>query len=57
MQKTAQQLFNEKIANGTMSKEELLNTPKCLRNFDESEDAILENEDVELYRQNARGEL
>lgn len=65
MQKTAQQLFNEKIANGTMTKEELFNTPTCLRNFDEaedailenentddeSEDAILENEDVELYRQ------
>lgn len=58
MQKTAQQIFNKKIANGTMTKEELLNTPKCLRNFDEAEDAILENEDpddeaedVELYRQ------
>lgn len=45
MQKTAQQAFDEKIANGTMSKEELLNTPKCLRNFDEAEDAILEKDD------------
>ena len=45
MQKTVQQAFDEKIANGTMSKEELLNTPKCLRNFDEAEDAILEKDD------------
>lgn len=37
----AQQLFNEKIANGTMTKEELENTPTCLRHFDEAEDAIL----------------
>jgi len=44
MQKTAQQIFNEKIANGTMSKEELLNTPKCLRNFDEAEDEIIEED-------------
>lgn len=57
MQKEAQRVFNEKIANGTMSKEELLNTPKCLRNFDEAEDAILEKDDGEdgyntyLYRQ------
>ena len=57
MQKEAQRVFNEKIANGTMSKEELLNTPKCLRNFDEEEDAILEKDDGEdgyntyLYRQ------
>ena len=57
MQKEAQRIFNEKIANGTMSKEELLNTPKCLRNFDEEEDAILEKDDGEdgyntyLYRQ------
>jgi len=36
-----QQLFNEKIANGTMTKEELENTPTCLRHFDEAEDAIL----------------
>ena len=57
MQKEAQRVFNEKIANGTMSKEELLNTPKCLRNFDEEEDAILEKDDGEdgyntyLYRE------
>ena len=37
----AQQLFNEKIANGTMTKEELENTPTYLRHFDEAEDAIL----------------
>lgn len=57
MQKEAQRVFNEKIANGTMSKEELLNTPKCLRNFDEEEEAILEKDDGEdgyntyLYRE------
>jgi hypothetical protein len=33
--------FIERVANGTMTKEELLNAPKCLRNFDEAEDAIL----------------
>jgi len=42
MQETARNDFNEKVANGTMSNEELLNAPKCLRNFDEAEDAILE---------------
>ena len=47
MQKTAQQAFDEKIANGTMTKEALLNTPKCLRNFDEAEDAILAQSDEE----------
>ena len=36
----AQQLFNEKIASGTMTKEELENTPTCLRHFDELEAAI-----------------
>ena len=36
----AQQLFNEKIASGTMTKEELDNTPTCLRHFDEAEAAI-----------------
>ena len=57
MQKTAQQEFNERVANGTMTKEELLNAPNCLRNFDEAEDAILEKDDGEdgyntyLYRQ------
>jgi hypothetical protein len=39
--KDSQQLFNEKIANGTMTKEELENTPTCLRHFDEAEDVIL----------------
>ena len=47
MQKTAQQEFNERVANGTMTKEELLNAPKCLRNFDEAEDAILAQSDEE----------
>ena len=47
MQKTAQQAFDEKIANGTMTKEALLNAPKCLRNFDEAEDAILAQSDEE----------
>lgn len=57
MQKTPQQAFDEKIANGTMSKEELLNAPKCLRNFDEAEEAILAKDDGDdgyntyLYRQ------
>ena len=37
----AQQLFNEKIASGTMTKEELERTPTSLRHFDEAEDAIL----------------
>ena len=39
--KTAQQIFDEKIANGTMTKEELESTPTRLRHFDEAEDAIL----------------
>jgi hypothetical protein len=41
MQKTVQEEFNERVANGTMTKEELLNAPTCLRSFDEAEDAIL----------------
>ena len=41
MQKTARQDFNERVANGTMTRTELLNAPKCLRNFDEAENAIL----------------
>ena len=45
MQKTAQQEFNERVANGTMTKEELLNAPTCLRSFDEAEDAILAQSD------------
>ena len=47
MQKTAQQEFNERVANGTMTKEELLNAPTCLRSFDEAEDAILAQSDDE----------
>ena len=45
MQKTAQQEFNERVANGTMTKEELLNAPTCFRSFDEAEDAILAQSD------------
>ena len=44
---TAQQEFNERVANGTMTKEELLNAPTCLRSFDEAEDAILAQSDEE----------
>ena len=49
--KTAQQIFDEKIANGTMTKEELENTPTCLRHFDEAEDAILnaDQNDFQLF--------
>ena len=47
MQKTAQQEFNERVANGTMTKEELLNAPTCFRSFDEAEDAILAQSDEE----------
>lgn len=36
----AQQLFDDKITSGTMTKEELENTPSCLRHFDELEAAI-----------------
>ena len=44
---TAQQEFNVRVANGTMTKEELLNVPTCFRNFDEAEDAILAQSDEE----------
>ena len=47
MQKTVQQDFNERVANGTMTKEELLNAPTCFRSFDEAEDAILAQSDEE----------
>ena len=47
MQKTVQQDFNERVANGTMTKQELLNAPTCLRSFDEAEDAILAQSDEE----------
>ena len=44
--------FSERVANGTMTKEELLNAPEWLRDFDEAEDAILaqpdENPEEEL---------
>ena len=41
------QIFDEKIANGTMTKEELESTPTSLRHFDEVEDAILGLSDEE----------
>jgi len=44
----AQQLFNEKIASGTMTMEELENTPTCLRHFDEAEAAIYAKADQDL---------
>ena len=47
MRMTAQQEFNVRVANGTMTKEELLNVPTCFRNFDEAEDAILAQSDEE----------
>lgn len=47
MKKTVQEEFNERVANGTMTKEELLNAPTCLRSFDEAEDAILAQSDEE----------
>lgn len=47
MRKTAQQEFNERVMNGTMTKDELLRAPKCWRNFDEAEDAILAQSDEE----------
>ena len=47
MRMTAQQEFNVRVANGTMTKEELLNAPTCFRSFDEAEDAILAQSDEE----------
>ena len=44
--KTAQQIFDEKIASGNMTKEELESTPACLRHFDEREEAIEDAEDT-----------
>jgi hypothetical protein len=41
--KTPQQIFDEKIASGNMTKEELENTPTHLRHFDEREEAIEDN--------------
>ncbi len=43
--KTAQQIFDEKIASGNMTKEELENTPTHLRHFDDLEFAIEDAED------------
>ena len=44
----AQQLFDDKIASGTMTKEELENTPSCLRHFDELEAAIYAKADQDM---------
>ena len=41
--KTAQQIFDEKIASGNMTKKEVENTPTSLRHFDEREEAIEDN--------------
>jgi len=41
--KTPQQIFDEKIASGNMTKEELESTPACLRHFDDDEFAIEDN--------------
>ena len=43
--KTAQQIFDEKIASGNMTKEELESTPTHLRHFDDDEFAIEDAED------------
>ena len=40
--KSAQQVFDEKVASGNMTAEELANTPAALRHYDEAEDAIEE---------------
>jgi hypothetical protein len=40
--KSAQQEFDEKVASGKMTKEELENTPAALRHYDEAEEAIEE---------------
>ena len=56
MQKTAQQEFNERVANGTMTKEELLNAPTCFRSFDEAEDAILAQSDEESEEEDEEDE-
>jgi len=37
--------FSERVANGKVTKEELLNAPDWLRDFDEAEDAILAQPD------------
>ena len=41
------QEFDEKIASGKMTAEELANAPTALRHFDEAEDAIEAGEIVE----------
>ena len=45
--KSAQQEFDEKVASGKMTAEELANAPTALRHFDEAEDAIETGEIVE----------
>ena len=45
--KSAQQEFDEKVASGKMTVEELANAPTELRHFDEAEDAIEAGEIVE----------
>jgi len=45
--KSAQEEFDEKVASGKMTAEELANTPSALRHFDEAEDAIEAGEIVE----------
>ena len=57
MQKTAQQDFYARIENGTMTKEELLNAPKCLRNFDEAEDAILAQDNTSWCGKSQKDDL
>ena len=45
--KSEQQEFDEKVASGKMTAEELANAPTALRHFDEAEDAIETGEIVE----------
>ena len=45
--KSAQEEFDEKVASGNMTAEELANAPTELRHFDEMEDAIEAGEIVE----------
>ena len=45
--KSLQQEFDEKVASGKMTAEELANTPSALRHFDEAEQAIEDGEIAE----------
>ena len=45
--KSSQEEFDEKVASGKMTAEELENTPSALRHYDEAEDAIEAGEIVE----------